>query len=173
MSGGETRGGEGIRAVEISGQGERELRFAAGVLHAKLQARCVGSQRRAANIRAGMRLLSQTYRAYAYLDSLDRWRFTLATYHAGYGHLSDARRLAIDMGKDPNRWDGSVEVALPRLMEQRYYRQTRHGFYRGAETVAYVQAILHRYRMYRRFAPESVEVEVTLPGLVNPPPPPH
>ncbi len=127
----------------------------------------------AANIRAGVRLLRQTYRAYAYLDSLDRWRFTLATYHAGYGHLSDARRLAIDMGKDPNRWDGSIEVALPRLMEQRYYRQTRHGFYRGAETVAYVQAILHRYRMYRRFAPESVEVEVTLPGLVNPPPPPH
>jgi membrane-bound lytic murein transglycosylase F len=107
----------------------------------------------ATNLRAGIHLLKQTYAAYAYLDSLDRWRFTLATYHAGYGHMTDARRLAIDMGRDPNRWRGAVAVALPHLMQQRYFNEARHGFYRGAETVAYVQDILNRYRNYRRFSP--------------------
>jgi len=125
------------------------------------------------NIRAGVRLLKQTYQAYAYLDSLERWRFTLATYHAGYGHVADARRLAIDIGRNPNRWDSSVEIALPRLMEQRYFSETRHGFYRGAETVAYVKAILHRFRMYTRFSPQTTAQDTSLPGLATPPPPPE
>ncbi len=103
-----------------------------------------------ANLTAGLRLLSATWRTYAYLDSLDRLRFTMAEYHAGHGHLTDARRLAMEMGRDPNRWEGSLAVTLPRLMERKYFSKTRHGFYGGGETVNYVEEILNRYRIYMR-----------------------
>jgi membrane-bound lytic murein transglycosylase F len=124
------------------------------------------------NIRVGVRLLQEYHQSYTYLDSLDRWRFTLATYHAGPGHMADARRLAIDMGRNPNRWEGSVEVTLPRLMEGRFFSQTRHGFYRGVETVQYVQEILQRYRMYRRLVPHRPKPAPTLQDPVASPPPP-
>ncbi len=107
----------------------------------------------AANLRAGLRLLSQTWQGFAYLDSLERLRFTLATYHAGIGHLNDARRLAMDVNFDPNRWEGSLTETLPWLAQHRWYSQTKHGYYRGNETVRYVEEILARYRMYMRLVP--------------------
>jgi membrane-bound lytic murein transglycosylase F len=117
------------------------------------------------NIRIGTQMLKEIYDGYAYLDSLDRWAFTLATYHAGFGHMSDARQLAMDSGLNPNRWRGAVRRVMPRLMQQRYFSQTRHGFYRGSDTVAYVQAILNRYRMYRRLVPQEVHPGEFLPVL--------
>jgi len=140
-----------------------------------------------ANLTAGLRMLKGTYNTYAYLDSLDRWRFTLAEYHAGHGHLTDARRLAIEMGRDPNRWDGSLNVTLPRLMDQKYFSGTRHGFYGGEKTVDYVEEIINRYRMYTRLVerypepaldqlplgnPEVPQVDISaLPELARPPEP--
>ena len=112
------------------------------------------------NLRAGLRLLKRTFNTYAYLDSLDRWRFTLAEYHAGHGHLTDARRLAIEMGRDPNSWDGSLNIALPRLMERKYFSKTRHGFYGGGKTVDYVEEIMNRYRMYTRLVARYPEVRI-------------
>lgn len=115
----------------------------------------------AANLRAGLRLLATTHNSFAYLDSLDRWLFTLATYHAGIGHVTDARRLAMDMGRDPNHWEDGLAVTLPLLMQHRHYRNTRHGYYRGSETVDYVEEILNRFRNYCRFVerdPEPPEV---------------
>lgn len=106
-----------------------------------------------ANLRAGLRLLSQTWQGFAYLDSLERLRFTLATYHAGIGHLNDARRLAMDANLDPNRWEDALTETLPWLAQSRWYLTTRHGFYRGHETVRYVEEILNRYRMYMRLVP--------------------
>ncbi len=108
-----------------------------------------------ANLRAGLRLMKNTWDSYAYLDSLERMRLTLAEYHAGHGHLTDARRLAMDMGRDPNRWEGSLAETLPLLEQQRWYSQMRHGFYRGTRTVDYVEEILARYRAYMRVVPRS------------------
>ncbi len=101
------------------------------------------------NIRAGVRRLHEIYRGYAYLDSLDRLAFTTATYHSGYGHMNDARRLTMDAGLDPNRWRDNVEVGLQRKRERRHYPDTRYGFYRGNETVDYVRDIFYRHRLYR------------------------
>ena len=106
-----------------------------------------------ANIRAGLRLMKGTWEGFAYLDSLERLRFTLATYHAGIGHLTDARRMGMDVNLDPNVWEGSLTETLPRLAQRRWYSQTRHGYYRGHETVRYVEEILNRYRMYKRLVP--------------------
>jgi membrane-bound lytic murein transglycosylase F len=110
-----------------------------------------------ANLTAGLRLMKRIHNTYAYLDSLDRWRFTLAEYHAGHGHVTDARRLAIEMGRDPNSWEGSLNVTLPRLMDKRYFSKTRHGFYGGGKTVEYVEEILNRYRMYTRLVARNPE----------------
>jgi membrane-bound lytic murein transglycosylase F len=125
------------------------------------------------NIRAGAELLRDLYNGYAYMDSLDRWEFTLATYHAGYGHMTDARRIAMDYGMDPNRWRGSVQDMMPRLMKQRYFSRTRHGFYRGTETVAYVQSILNRFNMYRRLVPGIVASDSVWQEPVEEPPQPE
>ena len=84
---------------------------------------------------------------------MDRWRFTLSTYHAGIGHITDARRMAMDFGRDPNSWEKGLMRTLPFLMQNRHYRDTRHGFYRGTETVDYVEEIINRYRTYCRFVP--------------------
>ena len=125
-----------------------------------------------ANLTAGLRLMSGTWGSYAYLDSLDRLRFTLAEYHAGHGHVTDARRIAMEMGRDPNRWVGSLAVALPLLMERQHFSRTRHGFYGGAETVDYVEEILNRYRIYMRVverlpATEAESTPADLPGGEN------
>jgi membrane-bound lytic murein transglycosylase F len=113
-----------------------------------------------ANMTAGLRLLKGTYNTYVYLDSLDRWRFTLAEYHAGHGHVTDARRLAIEMGRNPNRWDGALNVTLPRLMDEKYHSKTRHGFYGGEKTVDYVEEIINRFRVYTRLVPRNPEYQV-------------
>ncbi len=139
------------------------------------------------NLTAGLRLLKGMYNTYAYMDSLDRWRFTLAEYHAGHGHVTDARRLAIEMGRDPNLWDGSLNVTLPRLMDRKFFSKTRHGFYGGAKTVDYVEEILNRYRMYTRLVDRHPEPQIdqfpfgtpggalgdisSLPDLARPPKP--
>ncbi len=108
-----------------------------------------------ANIKAGLALMKPTYRHYAYLDSLDRWRFTLAEYHAGHGHVTDARRIAMDLSRNPNKWRAGLAETLPLLMQRKYYENTRYGYYRGSETVSYVEEIINRYRMYQRLVPRE------------------
>jgi membrane-bound lytic murein transglycosylase F len=74
----------------------------------------------------------------------DRTWMTLAAYNVGYGHLQDARRLAYEMGGNPNLWR-DVKEALPLLSQKRYHKNTRHGYARGREAVDYVQNIRRYY----------------------------
>ena len=75
--------------------------------------------------------------------------FTLAAYNAGFGHVTDARRLASgQLGLDSNRWFDNVEVAMRLLSKRSYYRNTVHGYVRGYEVVKYVREIRERYRSY-------------------------
>lgn len=100
------------------------------------------------NVREGVRILRDHLEHYAYMDSTNQWAFALATYNAGHGHVSDARRLAMDLNRNPNEWE-DVSDALLRLMQRRYYQDARHGFARGIETVRYVSEIKNRVRTYR------------------------
>lgn len=100
------------------------------------------------NIREGARILSEHLLHYSYMDSLESWSFALATYNAGAGHIADARRIAMDHNRDPNKW-ADVSPSLLKKMEPKYYEQTRHGYARGIETVQYVQNILNRYNTYK------------------------
>lgn len=76
----------------------------------------------------------------------DRTWLALAAYNVGFGHLTDARRIATELGGDPNLW-ADVKEALPLLSQKRYYHQTRHGYARGQEPVDYVQNIRRYYDM--------------------------
>ncbi len=103
------------------------------------------------NIRAGVAHLADIHRSYDYIAPDDRWYFTLATYHAGFGHMNDARRLAMDAELNPNTWHGNVEVGLKRKRERVHYPSARHGYYRGDMSVRYAESILHRVEVYRLF----------------------
>lgn len=70
----------------------------------------------------------------------DRTWMALAAYNVGYGHLTDARKLAAADGGDDSRWL-DVKDYLPLLSQKRYYKKTKHGYARGSEPVSYVQNI--------------------------------
>ena len=89
----------------------------------------------------------------AQLPLRQRIRFALASYNAGHGHLSDARRLAREMGWNPDRWFKNVERAMVLLEEPRYHRKARYGYCRGSEPVRYVSEIQLRYDNYVKLFP--------------------
>ncbi|WP_151669609.1 membrane-bound lytic murein transglycosylase MltF [Nitrincola schmidtii] len=70
----------------------------------------------------------------------DHTWFALAAYNVGLGHLEDARRLTQQLGGNPDRW-ADVRSHLPKLAQERYYTQLRHGYARGHEPVRYVDNI--------------------------------
>ncbi len=67
----------------------------------------------------------------------DRSWMGLAAYNIGIGHLFDARNITRELGGNPNHWL-DVRNSLPLLTQERWYMQTKHGYARGYETVAYV-----------------------------------
>ena len=89
------------------------------------------------------------------MELADRFAFALASYNAGYGHVSDARVVADRMGLEPNRWFENVEVAMLRLMEPEVYRTVRHGYSRGSEPVDYVRKITDLATLYFRVTEEA------------------
>ena len=102
----------------------------------------------ATNIRAGLRIFHRSYLSFANLDSLDRLQFTVAAYNAGMGRINDARRIAMEIGLDPDRWSGSVADAFLHLADPRWQEIVRHGAYPGRGTVVFVEETLERYERY-------------------------
>lgn len=82
------------------------------------------------------------------LPVADRMWFTLAAYNAGAGHVRDARRLAKQLGKNPNVWFDNVEQAMLLLSKREYARKARYGYVRGSEPVQYVRNIRALYQAY-------------------------
>ncbi len=78
----------------------------------------------------------------------ERLFFALAAYNAGYGHVYDAKRLANEIGLDPNKWFNNVERAMLLLQQPSYYKKSRFGYVRGSEPVNYVRSIHQRYLSY-------------------------
>jgi membrane-bound lytic murein transglycosylase F len=107
----------------------------------------------AALIRAGNRLdpRSSIFGGARYLASLirkvppripepDRTWFAVAAYNVGFGHVEDARILAQQAGRNPDRWE-DVREFLPLLAQERWYTRTQRGYARGWEPVAYVDNV--------------------------------
>ena len=70
----------------------------------------------------------------------DRTWLAVAAYNVGYGHIEDARILAQQTGRDPDRWE-DVRATLPLLSQEKWYSRTRHGYARGWEPVGYVENV--------------------------------
>lgn len=94
-------------------------------------------------------LRSRVQRIPRYVPSSDRIWFALAAYNVGYGHLTDARSVAVQLKLNPNRWI-DVRTALPKLSNQKYNRFGRFGYARGIEPVLYVQRIRNYYDILSR-----------------------
>lgn len=89
------------------------------------------------------------------IEQDQRFWFALAAYNVGFGHLIDARKLALKMAKNPDSW-ASIKQILPLLEKSKYYKKTRHGFARGREAVHYVDSIRRYYETLKALAIRSV-----------------
>jgi membrane-bound lytic murein transglycosylase F len=100
------------------------------------------------SIRAGLEYMQKLQNHYVDVpDPIERYRFALAAYNTGSGHIDDARRLARAEHKDSRKWRAVVPYLL-RLSHRRYAARARFGYCRGAEPVDYVRHIDERYAGY-------------------------
>ena len=95
----------------------------------------------------------------------ERTWFTLAAYNAGAGHVQDARRLAGQIGLDPNRWFGHTEEAMLLLSRKQYSKKARYGFVNGREPVNYVRDIRQRFEAYIELSRDIAQIRPPTPFL--------
>nr|NJM01356.1 membrane-bound lytic murein transglycosylase MltF [Desulfobacula sp.] len=112
------------------------------------------------SLKAGIRYLNKMTKKFEYIeDDHERTLFSLASYNVGYGHVSDAVKIAEDMGLDATKWQ-SLKKALPLLSKPDYYTKARHGYTRGLESVQYVERILTYYDILKQ---KEMNENVTYP----------
>lgn len=105
------------------------------------------------SIRGGLKYMQQLSDHYKDVkDPIERYRFALAAYNTGFGHVDDARQLARLAKKDARKWR-EVAPFLLRLSDRKYARKARFGFCRGSEPVDYVRHIDERYTGYAQLVP--------------------
>ena len=93
------------------------------------------------SIMGGAKYLAQLFdRIPQEVQGDDRLLFALAAYNVGMGHVYDARTLAKQFGKNPNKWH-DLKTVLPLLSQRKYYKTLKRGYARGSEPVRYVQRI--------------------------------
>ncbi len=80
----------------------------------------------------------------------DRMWFAVASYNSGYTRLKEARKLAVKMGLDKDKWFQNVELAM--LMMAKPYKKNGKKIRncRCGQTVVYVREIRTRYFNYIR-----------------------
>ncbi len=104
-------------------------------------------------IEAAAKLLSNTLKSFTSIpDTLQRYKFVLASYNSGQSHVEDAQRLAKKYGKNPNIWDGHVKIMFKNLSKRKYFgdKVVTNGAARGWHTCNYVDKIYNRYENWRK-----------------------
>ncbi len=111
------------------------------------------------NIRAGAKFIGWLHNIFDPIiaDEDERTKFILASYNAGPGHVLDAMKLAEKNGMDPHKWNDNVAVWLQKKSEPQYYNDSvvKNGYFRGKETVAFVNEIIERYENYKNIVPDN------------------
>jgi membrane-bound lytic murein transglycosylase F len=106
------------------------------------------------SIRGGTDYLDHLYKRFTDIpDSLNRVKFSLASYNCGYSHVRDAQRLAKENGLDSTIWSNHVEkmvlaLSLPKNFNKPFIK---YGYVRGTEPVNYIKQIFERYEHYKQF----------------------
>jgi membrane-bound lytic murein transglycosylase F len=103
------------------------------------------------SIMGGTKYLKKIYDGYDGTSEPDRTLIAVAAYNVGKGHVSDAQKIAIDMGLNPNKWS-SLEKTLPLLRQRKYYKKSKYGYCRGAEPVFQVRRVFTYYDILKRQA---------------------
>ena len=85
----------------------------------------------------------------AYLSNYERWTLALAGYNMGWAHVRDARRLAIELKKNPYRWKEFRKV-IPKLEDEQYFENLTFGYARGKETVQFVDNVMVYYKLLNK-----------------------
>jgi len=106
-------------------------------------------------IEAGSRYLRQLVDKFPDLELQDRVAMAIASYNVGPRHVFDARRLAEQMGFDPDRWSGNVETAMVILDDPEVARRFPAGVCRCRRGAAYTRRILRRYLAYTEQFPPA------------------
>ena len=88
-------------------------------------------------------------------DSEERIKFVIAAYNSGLGHIFDAIALAEKNGMDPQKWTGNVSVAALMKSRPEYYNDpvVKNGFFRGRETVDFVDRVMEIYNILKSNQP--------------------
>ena len=85
------------------------------------------------------------------IDKTERLNFILACYNAGYSRIADARRLARYHEESGDEWNIVATylelLAVPEYVELEIVHSG--AFYGSAETIAYVNRVMHIYNIYR------------------------
>jgi membrane-bound lytic murein transglycosylase F len=104
----------------------------------------------AESIKAGIRYFDKMIKKFEHIDDdHEKIPFALASYNIGYGHVSDAARIAEEMGLDAGKWI-NLKKTLPLLSKPGYYTRLRYGYARGWESVHYVERILTYYDILKQ-----------------------
>ncbi len=106
------------------------------------------------NLDGGSRMLKLLWNRFDEIpDSVQRIKFTMASYNCGYSHVVDAQRLAEEMGVQSDVWDENVEEMLLKLSYPENYNKPfiEYGYVRGIEPVTYISQIFSRYEHYIQF----------------------
>ncbi len=105
-------------------------------------------------IRGGTNYLKRLYKSFeGVTDSIQRLKFTMASYNCGYSHVQDAQQLALIKGLDSTVWDDHVEKMIIALSYPQNYNHevVKYGYVRGLEPYEYVDQIFKRYEHYQKF----------------------
>jgi membrane-bound lytic murein transglycosylase F len=108
------------------------------------------------SIRGGTDYLNTLYNRFTDInDSINRIKFSLASYNCGYGHVRDAQRLAIENDLDSTVWSDNVEKMILALSLPKNYNKPfiKSGYVRGKEPANYIDQIFERYDHYKQFIP--------------------
>ena len=99
-------------------------------------------------IDAGMRYLDRLRNRFDdRIPTNEKTWLALAAYNIGYDRVRRARKLAAELGHNPNKWFGNVEVAMREMT--RAFSRTRAGC-RCGQAIVYVRSIRSLYSAYRQ-----------------------
>lgn len=107
------------------------------------------------SIGASVKLLSRLNNIFKNVKNHDeRMKFILASYNGGNGHINDAQNLARKYGADPYVWEGNVEKYLELKRNPEYYNDpvVKNGYFRGTETIHYVNSVMQTAERFKKIA---------------------
>ncbi len=91
----------------------------------------------------------------AYISNYERWSLALAGYNIGWAHVRDARRLALELKKNPFNWK-DFKTVIPKLEDENYYENLTFGYARGKETVQFVDNVMIYYKLLNQSKPRTL-----------------